>query len=249
MTANEKRLAVRDKYRIIIGRNKYSQPRRSYVNTKYKDGNYYSDCSSSVCWAYIAAGYPISGNSLLNTVGLYQSKNLVDVPVTIKSGRIANPEVLQVGDLLLFAGTDSSRKSAGYVGHVEMVGEISGSTVWLYGHGSGNPKRHEMNAYCKSRYGSKTSTALGNKGLIRVRRLIVDDAVVEGLSDAPRVTIANCKECNIRTGPGTQYESVGTAKCGERFPAAENPDGWVPVVYGGAARWVSGKYAGKVSGA
>lgn len=182
MTVQENRLAVRDKYKIIIGRNKYSQALRNYVNTKYKDGCYYSDCSSSVCWAYLAAGFPISGNSLLNTVGIYQSKKLVDVPVVIKSGKISNPDVLRVGDLLLFAGDDSSRAYAGYVGHVEMVGEISGSTVWLYGHGSGNPKRHEMNAYCKSRYNSKTSkTSKGNKGLIKVRRLLVDDSEVNHL--------------------------------------------------------------------
>ena len=328
MTANEKRKAVHDKYKGILGRNKYSQDLRTYVNTKYKDGKYYSDCSSSVSWAYKAAGYPIKYGSttLPSTVGLYNSKDLVDVPVTISKGQIKNPEVLRVGDLLLFAGTDSSRKGSGYVGHVEMVASINGSKITIYGHGSGTPRETEMTAYLKKRYGQKTSkTSLGHKGLIKVRRRFADDGSepaepklgdrtlkdgcigsdvrdlqkaliaqgyscgscgadgefgpdtakavkkfqtakglsATGVADAatiaaltgtssnttptapsgPTVTIANCKECNLRAGPGTQYKSEGTAKAGESFPAVENPDGWVPVLIDGQVRWISGKYA------
>ena len=55
-----------------------------------------------------------------------------------------------------------------------MVAKI-GSTITIYGHGSGTPRKTEMNAYCKSRYNSKTSTKLGHRGLIRVRRFIVED--------------------------------------------------------------------------
>ena len=172
VTAAEKRKAVRDAYRRIIGRNLYSQSLRDYCYHKYPDGKYYSDCSSSICYAYKEAGL---GFGILNTVGMWESKKLVDVDVRISKGIIQNPGALRVGDMLLFAGSDVSRSPWGYVGHVEMVGEISGGVVQLYGHGSGNPKRHEMNGYCRTRYNSKTSTALGNKGLIRVRRFIVDD--------------------------------------------------------------------------
>jgi hypothetical protein len=106
---------------------------------------------------------------------MYNAKSLKQVPVVIKNGVIQNPEVLALGDMLLFAGSDSSRKYAGYVGHVEMVGKISGGKVTLYGHGSGTPRATEMNAYCKKRYGQKTSTGLGHKGLIKVVRFFVDD--------------------------------------------------------------------------
>lgn len=166
------RAGIVKKYQSIIGRNYYSQPRRSYVFTKYSNGCYYSDCSSSVAACFKACGHPIKygGNTLPNTVGMYHSTDLVDVPVKIKNGQITNPEILQTCDVLLYAGTDKSRSGAGYVGHVEMVGEISGSKVWLYGHGSSRPKRHEMTAYNKQRYNSKTSTKVGNKGLIKVRR-------------------------------------------------------------------------------
>ncbi|MBQ6375121.1 MAG: peptidoglycan-binding protein [Clostridia bacterium] len=203
-TPSDRRLKVRDAYRKFIGRNHYSQKLRNYYNKKYKDGRYYSDCSSSVSGAYKLAG---EGFGILNTVGMWTSKKLVDVPVKISKGQITNPDVLRVGDMLLFAGNDTSRKKYGYVGHVEMVGEItyrpapsdgsgsrvsggdisdslalspadagrSVSKVTLYGHGSGLAKKHEMTAYCKTRYNTRASTPLGRRGLIRVVRFIRDD--------------------------------------------------------------------------
>ena len=182
------RVKIRDKYKTILGRNHYSQPKRSYVFKKASDGNYYSDCSSSIAATYRECGYPITygGSKLPSTVGFYNSKDLVDVPVVIKNGVIQNPEVLCIGDCLLFAGTDTSRSGSGYVGHVEMVADISATgTVTIYGHGSSRPRSTEMNAYCKSRYKQKTSTKLGNKGLIRVRRhkLLAEDAVIPKLGD------------------------------------------------------------------
>ena len=172
-TAIERRLKVRDMYRKIICRNIYSQSLRNYCYTPYKDGKYYSDCSSSVSYAYKQAG---EGFGVMRTTDMYASSKFVDVPVVIEKGQIKNPEVLRIGDMLLFAGSDAGRKKWGYVGHVEMVGEISGTKVTLYGHGSGNPKKHDMVSCCKSRYNSKTSnTPLGRRLLIRVRRFIRDD--------------------------------------------------------------------------
>ena len=180
-TAAERRLAVRNSYRKMIGRNHYSQARRNYALKKYKDGKYYSDCSSSVSYAHKDAGESFG---ILNTVGMWTSKKFVDVPVVInKNGTIANPEILEIGDILLFAGNDKGRKKYGYVGHVEMVGEISGSKIMLYGHGSGLAKKHEMNAYCKTRRSTKASTPLGHRGLIRVRRHITGDG--EQLPETP----------------------------------------------------------------
>lgn len=171
-TANEKRIAVRNKYREILGRNNYSQAKRDYCFRKYSDGKYYSDCSSSISYCYKECGYSFG---ILNTVGMYESNKLTTVPVVIKNGQIQNPEILRIGDMLLFAGGDSGRKYAGYVGHVEMVGEINGSTITLYGHGSGNPSKKNMTIYCKTRYNTKSSTALGHRGLIKVVRFIQDD--------------------------------------------------------------------------
>lgn len=108
-----------DNYRWIIGRNIYSQPLRAYVYEPYSDGNFYSDCSSSGMAAMQKAGYPVS---LLNTAGIYSSSLFQDVPVKIVNGHILNPDVLKVGDCLLFAGNDPSRPKQ--IGHVEYVYSI-----------------------------------------------------------------------------------------------------------------------------
>lgn len=235
-TAKDKRAAVIAKYEEIIGRNNYSQPKRDYCYKKYSDGKYYSDCSSSVSYAYKEAGYSFG---ILNTVGMYQSTKMRDVNVVIRNGIIQNPEALRPGDMLLFAGTDSSRAYAGYVGHVEMVAKISGDTVTLYGHGSGKPRKTEMNAYCKSRYAQKTSTKLGHKGLIKVRRFIQDDA--PGDPEKGKKAIVTGETVNIRTGPGTKYTAIHVAKAGEKYTVPDT-EGWRPIEYGGHVYWISSKY-------
>ena len=234
MNANEKRTAVVRKYEELLGRNRYSQPRRDYCYKKYSDGRYYSDCSSSVSYAYREAGFSFG---ILNTVGMYNSAKLTDVPVEIKNGVIQNPGLLRPGDMLLFAGTDTGRAAAGYVGHVEMVYKISDSKVTLCGHGSGTPRTTEMNAYCRSRFSAKTKTKLGHKGLIRVRRFIPDEAAPSG----PGVRITG-GTVNIRSGPGTDYPVLAVAKKGESYPAV-SAGGWLPIRLGSDTGWVSGKYA------
>ena len=174
-TAQEKRLKVRDLYRKILGRNRYSQALRDYCFKKYRDGNYYSDCSSSISYCYKEAGIPFG---ILNTVGMYESSKLKKVDVTIKNGVPQEVDRLRLGDMLLFAGGDSGRAYAGYVGHVEMIGEINGerpADVVLYGHGSGTPSKKNMQTYCKQRQAATSGTKRGNKGLIKVVRFVWDD--------------------------------------------------------------------------
>lgn len=254
MIANEKRQAVVDKYRGILGRNLYSQPRRTYCFTKYANGKYYSDCSSSVALSYKAAGYPVrdkSGYTCPNTVGLYSSPDLTQVNVKIQKGVIQNPEALRVGDLLLFAGSDSSRAAAGYVGHVEMVYRINGKAVTICGHGSGTPRTAEMNAYCRSRYAQRTNTKLGHRGLIAVKRRIPDDVAGGGESaDIPNGSGVNCVKkievtgntVNLREGPGTNYGAVKVVKKGEVLDAIAEENGWIPVLVDGKVRWIKGNY-------
>ena len=104
-------------YEQIIGRNLYSQARRSYVNKKYTNGKYYSDCSSSQMWALQEAGFNTGG--LLNTAGIYNSNLFETVPVVIRNGHITNPEILKVADQILYIGSDPSRPKQ--IGHVEGV--------------------------------------------------------------------------------------------------------------------------------
>lgn len=196
MTAEEKRLRVRDKYREILGRNRYSQAKRDYCYKRASDGCYYSDCSSSISYAYKEAGYSFG---ILNTVGMYESKKLKRVDVTIKKGIPQDVSKLRIGDMLLFAGSDSSRAYADYVGHVEMIGEINGGVVTLYGHGSGTPSKKSMVAYCGQRQGARTSTRRGNKGLIKVVRYIQDDD--DGNGDSiPVVTVKDVQSALLTRG-------------------------------------------------
>lgn len=195
MTAEEKRLAVRKMYDSILGRNWYSQPRRNYCFTKYKDGKYYSDCSSSVSYCYKKAGFSFG---ILNTVGMYNSKKFVKVDVEIKNGIPQDMSKLRVGDMLLFAGTDKSRSGSGYVGHVEMVYSLGATAAKskICGHGGTHPRVTTMSTYCTSRYKSKTSTKRGNKGLIKIVRFIQDDSAYEPI--APSFTpIAKGDKGNI----------------------------------------------------
>lgn len=108
-----------DAYKSILGKNIYSQAKRSYVFTKYKDGHYYSDCSSSGCACLKQAGYNVA---LYNTAGIFSSDLFESVDVNIVNGHITNPEVLKVGDAILFVGDDPKRPLQ--IGHVEWVYEI-----------------------------------------------------------------------------------------------------------------------------
>ena len=169
MTAQERRAAVTAKYGTLIGRNLYSQPLRDYCFRRYNDGNYYSDCSSSICYTYSEAG---EGWGITNTAGMYTSGRLETVDVKIKDG-IPDVTALRSGDMLLFAGNDASRPQK--IGHVEMVYSVDGDKAILCGHGSGRPSCKELAAYCRSRYNTLAPGGW-RKGLVCVRRYIQDDA-------------------------------------------------------------------------
>ena len=108
-----------DTYKTILGRNSYNQSLRSYVYAPYK-GKYYSDCSSSGCATFKKIGYSVP---LLNTAGIYTSSLFETVPVKIENGHITNPEILKVGDAILFVGSDPSRPKQ--IGHVEFIYTIT----------------------------------------------------------------------------------------------------------------------------
>jgi len=114
-----KRDNFRALYGSILGRNVYDQGKRQYCYTPFR-GRYFSDCSSSGCATYQRIGCEVP---LLNTAGMLNSDLFEDVPCIIENGHIKNPEVLHVGDALLYAG-NLDRESLGYVGHVEYIYDI-----------------------------------------------------------------------------------------------------------------------------
>lgn len=103
--------------RPIIGRNLYSQPKREYVYKPYKNGNYYSDCGTAGMATLQRLG--LTFGWLYNTAAIYTGKEFETVPVKIKDGHITNPELLRVGDAVLYIGNDPSRPLQ--IGHVEWV--------------------------------------------------------------------------------------------------------------------------------
>lgn len=168
MTALLKRQAVVNKYAEIIGRNIYNQALRDYCYKPYKDGKYYSDCSSSICLTYEEVGI---GFGNLNTAGIYESAKLTTVDADIFTG-IPDMSKLRQGDMLEFVGTDASRPLR--IGHVEMY---CGNGI-ICGHGSGRPSYKDMAAYCMSRYNSWAPGGW-RKELVAVRRYIQDDVDIE----------------------------------------------------------------------
>jgi len=137
----------------------------------YKDGKYYGDCSSSVRQCTENAD-PTTKPLGSNTVVQYQNKRGVIVNCGIVNGVPTVIGALQVGDCFYWAGTDSSRAAADYVGHVAQVHSIESGKVMLFDFGTNPPKYNEMVAYCKARQAARTSTKKGNKGLLKVVRFI-----------------------------------------------------------------------------
>lgn len=252
MTALEMRKQVRDKYGTIIGRNNYSQSLREYCYKKYSNGSYYSDCSSSVSYTFKECGYSFG---ILNTAGMYNNigKKFTEVPVKIVKGQITNPEVIRIGDMLLYAGTNNSRP--GCVGHVEMYwGEDSKGVRWVVGHGSGKPKKTRMTEKNASRYNAKTSTKVGNKGLIKVIRWINDDGTLgyngntaEVKTETPAVDTGvrvASGSWYLRVGPGKEYDSCGDVNGGEAVEIVtrlSDVSGWMFVKVGKQIGFISDK--------
>ena len=107
------------KYSTILGRNLYSQAKRKFCYVPYADGKYYSDCSSSQTLTLAAIGMLMPS---YNTEEMYHSSLFKKLNVDIKDGHIQNPDILRVGDMLLFAGADPTRDKC--IGHVEGVFSI-----------------------------------------------------------------------------------------------------------------------------
>lgn len=114
----DQRQKMHDLYKTILGRNIYSQLLRDYCYEPYC-GNYYSDCSSSICRTAELAG--VSKVAVLDTAGMHKIWKKVR-EVNIIDGLVQNPEILKVGDALMFKGDDPDRPLQ--IGHTEMVYEI-----------------------------------------------------------------------------------------------------------------------------
>lgn len=194
------------------GKNQYTQ---GLNRSKVESG--YSDCSALTRWAYIRGASVEIGS---NTSAQINSKNLKTVDLKITSGVPEETKMLP-GDLLFFRGTDKSRKSSQYVGHVETY--VGGGQ--LSGHGSGTgPTRKNMIEYCKQRQSTSSPVPGGNRGLICVRRL--KGAMPTDDYKPALVKTKNGGPLNLRPEPNTTSKVIAEIANGTTIEAKAAVKGW-----------------------
>lgn len=225
MTAEETRKKVKELYETLIGRNLYSQNsvKRQCVYTPYKDGNYYSDCSSSILNTYFQAGVIDWREG--NTATIHSQADKADVAIV---NGIPDEAALRVGDMLLFRGSDASRPEQ--IGHVELY---AGNGV-LYGHGSNVPSVKDMMSYCEYRERQRASNGR-TKGLAEVRRFIQDDQIEIPIDGVLR-TLA---ELNYRAEPKVNSEKLGAFEAGKPVHVTKKCNRWF---YAAGYGWCSAAY-------
>ena len=194
MMVREKRLALVAKMESREGKNTYTQStRRSRVDSGY------SDCSSLVHWVYKEV---LGINIGDDTVGQIRTKKLTPIDAGIRDG-IPDEKKLLPGDLLFFRGSDTGRKAADYVGHVEMYvgnGELSG-----HGFGIG-PVRKNMAEYCRARRERSAPAPINNRGLICVRRALPADTSDYAASSASPEGKASSVSPEERNSSGVSWK-------------------------------------------
>ena len=91
-------------------------------------------------------------------------------------------------------------------------------------------------------HGLTVDGQFGPKSLEALNHATPDDGeAVERPDSGDGQVMITGETVNLRLGPGTQYESVAIARKGDKLQKAEE-NGWVPVILGGKAVWVSPKY-------
>lgn len=155
------------------------------------------------------------------------------------------------------AGVAAIVKAVGYLLGIASLQKVSASTY--SGNAKANLKAAGFEVLTDAKYTDKKTYLLPGDVLLYVNHHAainvtrgskatgevaetVDTTVSAQPVSGPCVQITNCSECNVRTGPGTSYTSVGTARSGDVFSAPDT-EGWVPIVHNGQVRWVSAKYA------
>lgn len=231
-TANEQRTLAVSLMKSREKKNSYTQgSKRSYffghpnnqVGNTTQNG--YSDCSSSVRACIKAASGVDIGS---NTSAQINNRNKIGLVVHTTDGYYPDESKLLPGDCLYFKGNTSHPLD---VGHVEMY---TGDNE-CYGHGSGTgPTKKNLKEYCKSRASSK-------KRYFMAIRWIPDGDSSEDLagSISNGITVTN-GSWNVRIGPGSNYESVGTVRKGSVLEKVNIGD-WIPVIYNDKLRYISSK--------
>lgn len=202
-------------YKTILGRNIYSQDLRDYCYTPY-NGKYYSDCSSSGMRTFFKINSSYSFLKDYNTQEIYESSRFETVNVKISNGHITNPEILKVGDCLLFAGNPSRPK---YIGHVEYVYEISGTT-------------------------SSSSSTLSSSSKVSTPTKLTESVAWNGIVTASSLNVrswAGAENSTVSFSPLPSGTKVGV--CAEI--KADDGSSWYYIKYNGKYGFVSAEHVKK----
>lgn len=70
----------------------------------------------------------------------------------------------------------------------------------------------------------------------------------ESEPDTQETGVITAESLNVRTGPGTSYESIGYLHNGDKVTILGESNGWYKINYNGQEAWVSGKYVDKTEG-
>lgn len=234
MTASEKRARGVELAKSREKMNSYTQGSKRKYFFGYPDnkvGNStqkgYSDCSSLMREIIKAlTGIDIGAN----TSAQINNRKKLGIVVEETDGYYPDESKLLPCDGLYFKGNEDHPLD---VGHVEMY--IGNGKI--IGHGSGTgPKIKNLKDYCKSRANSK------KRYFMAIRWIQDDDEDKPDTPSEPDVPDYMTFEIasgtwNVRTGPGTKYESVGKLKGGTKAEGVDT-DGWIPIIYKGEVRWI-----------
>lgn len=180
---------------------------------------------------------------------MYNSQKTTLVNVKIDNGIIQNPDVLRAGDMILFAGIDSSRPLR--IGHVEMVHHRSSNGNWIIaGHGSNKPSYKDMNSYCKSRYNSWAPGGW-RRGIVCVKRYIQDDKIDKKSGwyneDGWKFYLGDTGECvrnnwySDSTGRWAWFDATGKAISNNWYECEGNWFWFGPDCYMYSSQWITYK--------
>lgn len=180
------RQSIIDNSRVMIGRNEYSMEldQRVCALTPYKDGKYYSDCSSFVSACFMAGGYDVGWNNTKSfcTNDLFHSVSIV------QSGQyiINADKVLKPADVVIWPG------------HCCIIHRIEESVVYVMDHGDDNPRILALSSVCSWNYGDIV--------VRRLRELDGEDTVDEVVDDSEDTDQGSLYK--VQTGAFSSQESA-----------------------------------------
>lgn len=135
------RESIIENSKVMINRNEYSQEldQRICALTPYRDGKYYSDCSSFASACFMAGGHDVGWN---NTNSFCTNNLFYTVPIVQNGQYIENAsKILKPADVIVWSG------------HCCVVQRIENDIVYVMDHGDDKPRILALTSVCSWNYG------------------------------------------------------------------------------------------------